>query len=303
MSLDVKGLTCARCKAYLFEEDDVVYCPVCGAPHHRSCYNELGHCALEELHGTENEYNRPSVAENKEEHNSKTTKCEICGGEYDSSLGKCPKCSSPNFNTINGFASFDFLGGVPADQDLGDGVTAEDAKSFVFANTHRYIPKFATLNKSQKKSWNWLAFLFPAPWMLSRKMYKGGIITLLLSIVSKFLLCPFLLRLDKLEINLMYYNYETANQIIKSLPEIGYLVYWLAFFGSCILIGIHIFMGIFGDYIYKKHAIKTIKKIKSESSDIQADYRKFGGVNFILFFFGYLAIQNIPLILTNLLLK
>ena len=298
MSLDVKGLTCARCKDYLFEEDDVVYCPVCGAPHHRSCYNELGHCALEELHGTENEYNRPSVTENKEEHNNKTTKCEICGGEYDSSLSKCPKCSSPNFNTINGFASFDFLGGIPADQDLGDGVTAEDAKNFVFANTHRYIPKFATLNEKQKKSWNWLGFLLPAPWMLSRKMYKGGILVLLLSIISAFLLYPFLFKLETLG-TVFNYSYDMFN----SLPEIGYLVVGLAFLGSSMQIAINIFIGIFGDYIYKKHAIKTIKKIKSESSDVQADYRKFGGVNFIVFFLGIFAMRNIPLILAFWFLK
>ena len=303
MSLEIKGLTCARCKSYLFEEDDVVYCPVCGAPHHRSCYNDLGHCALEELHGTENEYKRPSVVEVKEEKKENTTKCEICGGEYNSSIGKCPKCSSPDFNRFGGFASFDFLGGVPADQDLGDGVTAEDAKNFVFANTHRYIPKFAILNSKRKKSWNWLGFLFPAPWMLSRKMYKGGIITLLLSVISNFLAYPFVLRLNTMGIDIGYYNYETVNQITESLPEIGNLLIALAFLGSLIDLGVRIFAGVFGDYFYKKHAIKTIKKIKSESSDIQSDYRKFGGVNFIIFFFGMLAMQYIPLILATLFLQ
>ena len=48
--------SCALCHAYLFDEDDVVYCPVCGAPHHRECYNSIGHCALESTHGTENQY-------------------------------------------------------------------------------------------------------------------------------------------------------------------------------------------------------------------------------------------------------
>ena len=302
MSLDVKGLSCAHCKAYLFEEDDVVYCPVCGAPHHRSCYNELGHCALEELHGTENEYTRP-VVETEEKQEKDITKCEICGGKYDSSLGKCPKCSSPDFNRIGGFASFDFLGGVPADQDLGDGVTADDAKNFVFANTHRYIPKFATLNSKRKKSWNWMGFLFPAPWMLSRKMYKGGIITLLLLVISNFLAYPLIVRLIGMGIDVSYYNYETVNQIAECLPEIGNLVVALAFLGSFIDLGVRIFAGVFGDYLYKKHAIKTIKKIKSESSDIQSDYRKFGGVNFIIFFLGMLVIQYIPGILATLFLQ
>ena len=41
---------CAYCHALLFEEDDVVYCPECGAPHHRDCYNQLGECANKANH-------------------------------------------------------------------------------------------------------------------------------------------------------------------------------------------------------------------------------------------------------------
>ena len=66
MSLNTEGVTCVRCHAYLFPEDDVVYCPVCGAPHHRECYNELGHCALEEFHGTDKQYDRVAEEKNRE---------------------------------------------------------------------------------------------------------------------------------------------------------------------------------------------------------------------------------------------
>jgi hypothetical protein len=61
MSLDVKGQKCVVCKAYLFSEDDIVYCPECGAPHHRECYNSIGHCGLQEFHGTDKEYDRNKV--------------------------------------------------------------------------------------------------------------------------------------------------------------------------------------------------------------------------------------------------
>ena len=56
MSKKEQNKSCVLCHAYLFDEDDVVYCPVCGAPHHRECYNSIGHCALESTHGTENQY-------------------------------------------------------------------------------------------------------------------------------------------------------------------------------------------------------------------------------------------------------
>ena len=63
MSLDTKNQKCAVCSAYLFDEDDVVYCPVCGAPHHRECYLSIGKCGLEEFHGTEKEYKKPEEPE------------------------------------------------------------------------------------------------------------------------------------------------------------------------------------------------------------------------------------------------
>ena len=49
MSISIEGEKCPVCGAYLFDEDDVVFCPECGAPHHRECYNAVGHCALAAL--------------------------------------------------------------------------------------------------------------------------------------------------------------------------------------------------------------------------------------------------------------
>ena len=59
MGFSVEGQSCPVCHAYLFDEDDVVICPVCGAPHHRDCYAHVGHCALEHLHGTDEQYSPP----------------------------------------------------------------------------------------------------------------------------------------------------------------------------------------------------------------------------------------------------
>lgn len=301
MSIDTKGISCVRCHSYLFEDDDVVYCPVCGAPHHRQCYNDLGHCALEEFHGTENEYKREIIIEKEEVKEIPKTKCRMCGEEYDSSLGKCPNCSSANFSRIV-VNSFDFLGGVPKDEDLGEGVTADEAKNFVFANTHRYIPKFASLKNGKKVSWNWLAFLFPGAWMLSRKMYKYGIFSLMLSVIGNFLAYPLAIKYANLGIDITRFTYENYNQVAESLPQIGALVIVLAFLGSSIDIALRVLSGMFGDYLYKNHTIKSVKKMKNESNDLQTDLRKLGGINFILFFVGLMTVQYVPLILATFLL-
>ena len=34
------GLCCPVCKVKFKDDDDIVVCPACGAPHHRSCYNQ-----------------------------------------------------------------------------------------------------------------------------------------------------------------------------------------------------------------------------------------------------------------------
>lgn len=309
MSLDIQGMSCVRCKSYLFSEDDVVYCPVCGAPHHRECYNALGHCALEELHGTSEEYSREAVLkahqdaqqteEIKQEPEQKdTVKCQMCGEVYDNTKGGCPKCGTPYMGRINGFAEFDFLGGVPADYDLGDGVTANDAKMFVAANTHRYIPKFAVLNKANKFSWNWMAFLFPTGWMLGRKMYKGGIITGVLTVVSTLLGYPLSLELYNMGFGESAYGVQMIEELTEKIPEISVAVMGLAFLGLFVELGIRVVSAIMGDYLYKNYTVNTIKKIKSESEDITAEYRKKGGISMLLFLLGIMLMQYVPMFFT-----
>ena len=290
MSLNIKGSTCSRCKAYLFEEDDIVYCPVCGAPHHRECYNALGHCALEELHGTENEYKReePKIEdEPKVETNENSQNNFYSYSPFGANLQNAS------------FQMFDFLGGVPSDYKFDENVTATDAKKFVLTNTHRYIPKFASLNKKKKASWNWLAFLCPAPWFFSRKMYKSGIISGFLSIISTILSFPLYNKLNAFGI----YNSTSYPEMIKNMteiiPSLSKEIMLISFISVVINLALMFISGIFADYWYKKHTISSIKKIKAESADIEQSYRKKGGVNIFWFYLCYMALQVIPnLILT-----
>lgn len=293
-------ISCVVCKAYLFEEDDVVHCPVCGAPHHRECYNKIGKCAMEEFHGTENEYKKPEISsEIAEETESETVTCGICGEKFSKDEPKCPKCSAPQFSKIGSFQVFDFLGGIPEDFKIEEDVTANEVKKFVMANTHRYVPKFAALNKSNKASWNWLAFLFPACWLLSRKMYKSGIVVSLLTIISSFLSYPLS---NYLMTSMPSGTYaETMKWLMEKMPEIDPKITLLATIGSFLFLTLRIIFGIFGDWFYKKHTIKTIREIKSNSEDIDFDFHKKGGVNTLLFMISFMAIEYLPIIIISLL--
>ena len=57
---------CPVCGELFKEGDDVVTCPICGTPHHRSCYKKLGTCANESLHLKGFVYNRHEKEEKYE---------------------------------------------------------------------------------------------------------------------------------------------------------------------------------------------------------------------------------------------
>ena len=317
MSLNVEGSSCVVCHAYLFEEDDIVYCPVCGAPHHRDCYNSVGHCGLEDFHGTERQYDkikdelvRDKAAENNgdkgrydnlnDKNDSGTVVCRMCQKKYDSRLNTCPNCGAVNISKMGvKFVNFDFLEGVPADYDIGEGVTASEAKCFVVANTQRYIPKFAILNKSNKLSWNWAAFLFPCGWMLSRKMYKNGIITGMLSVISSLLALPLNSIISNLGTSGKEGYAELFDSFYQALPEISTAVIVASAVGAILNLALRFGLAIFGDYIYKKHAIEAIKNIRQKSDGIDYDMRKNGGISFFMFVLGSMAVEYIPMIIGN----
>ena len=304
MSLNTEGVSCVRCHAYLFPEDDIVYCPVCGAPHHRECYNQLVHCALEEFHGTDRQYDKGKAREaeqnaaempNTGENAEGLITCQMCHEKNDFALNACPKCGAPNIAKAgSSFENFDFLGGVPADYDIGDGITADEAKRFVAANTPRYIPKFAVLNAKNKLSWNWLAFLFPCGWMLSRKMYKNGVIAGLLTAISALFYLPFMNAVNNLGFSANETQAQLMQNIYEHLPEMGTAVLAAMLVGFILNIAVRLLSALFGDYLYKQYAISSIKTIRAESEDMDYDYRKKGGVNIFLFLIGTMAVQYLP---------
>lgn len=54
-----EGYICPVCKRKFQETDDIVACPQCGAPHHRECWKQEGHCHFEADHGTPQQWKRP----------------------------------------------------------------------------------------------------------------------------------------------------------------------------------------------------------------------------------------------------
>lgn len=305
MSTQQKQLNCVACKAYLFEDDDVVHCPVCGAPHHRDCYNKIGHCALEELHGTDQEYDSTKAEQNTENDQNQSTQsnaenytiCRMCGEKYEKGLPKCPKCSAPDFSRMGPFAHFDFLGGVPGDLDLGEGVTANEAKKFVASNTQRYIPKFLGFKNGKKASWNWLAFLTPCGWLMSRKMYLLGAVIGALEIAFSLVSMPLRIAYQMVEVPDTSNRIEIYNAIFTEISNIGKVAIYAGLIAIALEVIMCIVIAIFGDLIYKKRVITKVSEIKLESEDQRELYRKKGGISMAAAVFGYFAVSYLPTII------
>ena len=308
MSLNISEEKCSVCQADLFEDDDIVYCPECGAPHHRDCYNSVGHCGLEQYHGTEKQYKRPqnetaqqAVREQPEVKDDIETVCQMCGKGFDRDSAQCPNCGAPNISKLGGrFIEIDLLGGVPADMDLGDGVTANEAKMFVATNTQRYIPKFADFKLGKKASWNWAAFLFPCAWFASRKMYSKGILTGVLQIAFTMFVLPLNQAISFLDFSGAKNYAQIFEIIMQNLDKVGTVAIVAALVSSIFALILRIVCAIFADYSYRNRVIAAVTEIKKSIEDSIVSYRRRGGMSLTAALIGLMAVRYLPAIFAML---
>lgn len=306
MSLTDKNQKCAVCTAYLFPEDDTVYCPVCGAPHHRDCYNSIGKCGLENLHGTDLQYKREEPEEKQASPEPPLSQtCRGCGMDIDKGARYCNNCGMPAGMGGAPFAFNAFADAVSVKDEtpVADGVTVKEAAKIVKSNAFRYIPKFLKLNKENKRSWNWAAFLLPHGWFGFRKMYKESLIISILTIASIVLNFPLTLAVSQLPLaDESIRNYvQLAEYYTQFLGDIGTLPVLLSFIGLALGLIIRIVCGIYGDYIYKQRVILSAQLIKN-SEDTEAADQKYSGTSFFGFFLAVCAVEFIPTLLSVMLL-
>lgn len=94
------GKKCEACGKVFVDTDDVVCCPVCGAPHHRSCWLESGRCASEAKHSAGYSWIMPGTEE-KISSPAPDRKEETADGNVKFPDGThsitCPHCGAENF--------------------------------------------------------------------------------------------------------------------------------------------------------------------------------------------------------------
>ncbi len=207
--MDYKNEICNGCNQPFGPDDDIVVCPECGTPQHRSCWNKDGRCVNSHLHSEGFVWQKsivepePEVIEQADRESSAEQK-----------FG-----ASPVFVQLNDEAQ-NIEGIFLRDQVIHKnetvaGVSVAEAGYYLQSGAHRYIKRF---RKNKKLTWNWGAFFFAPAWFFYRKLYKVGAI--FLAIVAAIGLFTFSFSQDIIErVDYMYEFTETVIGDENITPE------------------------------------------------------------------------------------
>lgn len=268
---------CDVCGKSFDKESDVVVCPECGTPHHRECWNELGHCVNQDKHAEGFEW-KPII----NEADPNAIKCQNCGSMMPKDTMFCENCghalksnneSVQSYNGPGG-AKIDVYNGSPfdiqnaelrarIDRELAgeiDGVPLKDIAVYIGPNAQYYIYKFKRMMSNPNyHPFNWTAFLFTPLWFLFRKMWKVAIGTALIN---------FIFNIPSLIIMAVQ-----LGQLPASSPLMFAGIETVANFMSIAIMLFGVVMGFLAIPMYKKETVKKLKKMRKEAPSQEAYYR------------------------------
>lgn len=283
------GSKCLICGETFKDADDVVVCPDCGTPYHRSCYLEQGSCINTSLHenGGFWEPEMEKRAESAASGEGEPIRCARCGQENPPEGLFCNRCGLPltgeslnqqrSFNDNaaqnygdpgHGFGQPNMSafgqGAVRFDQDSDiDGVKLGDLARYVGKNQFSFLTHFIRFGKfGGKASLNFCALLFPQYWFFYRKMPLIGAIYLVLTVALSIPTVMVMSAAGYLpEISFVTDTFLKSNNFNLALN-----------LTSSVLMVMQCISAIFANYWYYKQARRQINEIRSgDGSGISDD--------------------------------
>ncbi len=261
---------CPVCRIKFKDNDDVVVCPECGTPHHRTCYNETGSCGVGGYHA------EGFVWNGKLPDGLETVRTEYPKDSFDPHHAEYPSGSEyssdmPEIEELKGIPSqyFEFyreIRSVTDDEERGeDGVSGKELCHFAGRSIVHFAQAFSAFRKGLLKNgerqpvkifFNICAGLFLPIYQFYRRMDFLGILLLIFSAATAL---P--------EILLMY-DAEYAS--IEFSAAMTAMLDTLAVISNLVSLGVTMLMCIFGDYLYYRFCVRRIKKIRSRYDDGKA---------------------------------
>lgn len=305
--MDYKNEICNGCNQPIKEDDDIVVCPVCGTPQHRSCWIANGECINSSLHADGFVWQKSQPAETQEQPKAEETRSNTVPV-----MGKMPAFDQLAQEAQNLEAIFlkDQL--AHKDEEF-DGINVTDAGYYLQSGAHRYIRRF---RKGRKLSWNWGAFIFAPAWFFYRRLYKFGAIFLALVVSLNLFSYSFLEKIDiqMQEVYTVMEKYiaeedDTAAASEKLMENQEFMTAYTAMAKN---MGIYLLIttvipnavaALIADSLVKKKMKEDIEAAKEASDETQMQRSLIiskGGVAPLVFAIVYFANQYLVSILINI---
>lgn len=215
--------------------------------------------------------------------------CKNCGTENEEKYSFCKNCGTP-LRATDSNRKKDYSYDYYADKipDEIDGIPSSDFAHFVRDNRYKILDKFAKMSiTGSKLSWCWpaavLSFFFgffgAAIWLFYRKMYRYAIIALcigavVLGVNTAITYTPsvsaaeaFLEVFIEMQTGGGFQQYLTDFEALLDTFSATREVMAVNFINELANYSAAFFYGLFGMYIYKKHAVKKISAYRLVNSD------------------------------------
>lgn len=313
------GLPCVSCKKTFSDSDDIVVCPDCGAPHHRSCYEALGQCALQDKHDEKFVWQAHIPDADNAHDQSHAVICPNCNAANPANGRFCQMCGTPlqnaesgaqngagraygqyshNTQSYSGQPDADFRPDkAPAFErwDI-DGITSQELSAYTGSGSYYFLRQFKWILHTQyNMSWNWSALIFSFFYFFYRKMYKVGFALLGFYIASSIpaLLCyfgPTDATIEMMGVTIAY-NARLAAQTAPFVMVLNTMRLFLS-----------IWCAVFANKLYLKSTLQTIRRYKKESGIPEGTPEYYSGLYYlglpnrlavILILFGFFATYSV----------
>lgn len=250
-----KGIECPVCLAAFGENDDIVVCPDCGAPHHRHCYKELSACKHAALHGG---FIWKSPIDNAIQGYAVKEELEINEIDKRENDGRDRSSEIPDMSRFR-----DFIENNGVNRDYYEkkheqfesrdiyGVSEREIMCFQGSTNPFLTEKYRRIAGGNKVSFNLMAMLlFPYTAFYSRMRLVGIIMTAV----------DFVLRLPYTLLFLYYSQYSFSGSGMIEANE-NFLIQMNSVLGFIQLI-YRLLSLLFYDYIYLRWMTRKIKEIR-----------------------------------------
>lgn len=269
---------CKSCGRTFTDGDDVVVCPECGTPYHRSCWQENGRCVNTALHASgvswQQVREQESVRVQQMPHPPVCPHCQrinMIGAAFCAGCGQPlqqtpppppqPQVARPEMpmpqlrvDDVQIRPDQPYFGMDP-DEEM-DGATVAELYDFVGKNQFYYLPFFLCVKRFGKKvSFNLTCLFFPSFYFAGRKMWGYAI---LLTILQLLLSVPAgILSLCEMD------NYAHLAEVFHTSSSLFQASSMLC---NILDFGMSLVLSLFGNYLYYRFATKKVCAIKKRST-------------------------------------